>query len=83
MANGRWNGQTRAEFNKNYKRVKDMIEKAPDDKDKQVSLAKRQANLITDEYKAINRAMAAKEMGHQHIFDVFFHRAYELGTDIY
>jgi hypothetical protein len=24
--------------------------------------------------------MAAKEMGHEHIFDVFFRRAYELGS---
>ena len=30
--------------------------------------------------KAINRAMAAKEMGHEHIFDVFFRRAFELGS---
>ena len=24
--------------------------------------------------------MAAKEMGHEHIFEVFFQRAYELGS---
>lgn len=76
----KWNGQSKAEFQKNYKRVKDMVEKAPGDEDKQCAMAKRQANAITDEHKAINRAMAAKEMGHNHIFDVFFRRAYELGS---
>jgi hypothetical protein len=76
----RWNGQTKAEFEKNYKRVKDMLDKAPGDKDKQESLAQRQANAITDEHKAINRAMAAKELGQMHIYDIFFKRAYELGS---
>jgi hypothetical protein len=76
----KWKGQTKAEFQKNYKRVKDMIDKAPGDKEKQESLAKRQANAITDEHKAINRAMAAKELGQMHIYDIFFHRAYELGS---
>ena len=78
---GRWNGQTKAEFNKNYTRLKDIVDvKAPGDEEKQKNLAKTQANRITDEDKCINRAMAAKEMGHMHLFDVFFHRAYELGT---
>ncbi len=77
---GKWNGQTKAEYAKNFKRVDDMLTKAPGDTDKQISLAQRQANAITDEIKAINRAMAAKQMGHEHIFDVFFRRAYELGS---
>lgn len=77
---GKWNGQTKAEYAKNFKRVDDMLTKAPGDTDKQISLAQRQANAITDESKAINRAMAAKQMGHEHIFDVFFRRAYELGS---
>ncbi len=75
-----YKGQSKSEYLKNFKRVEDMLIKAPGDIDKQISLAKRQANLITDEMKAINRAMAAKEMGHEHIFDVFFRRAYELGS---
>jgi hypothetical protein len=50
------------------------------DKDRQIYLAQTQANKITDEWKAINRAMAAKEMGHEHLFDVFFRRSYELGS---
>lgn len=76
----RWNGQTKAEFQKNYKRVQDMLDKAPNDIEKQESLAQRQANAITDEHKAINRAMAAKELGQMHIYDIFFRRAYELGS---
>lgn len=75
----KYNGQSKAEFNKNFKRISDIIEKS-DDTVKQTLLAQTQANRITDEWKAINRAMAAKEMGHKHLFDVFFRRAYELGS---
>ena len=75
----KYNGQSKAEFNKNYKRISDIIEKS-DDTAKQSLLAQTQANRITDEWKAINRAMSAKEMGHEHLFDIFFRRAYELGS---
>ena len=82
---GKWNGQTKAEFEKNYKRVKDIVEKSGGDVDKAVVLSKTQANRITDEWKAINRAMAAKQVTnldevHEAIFETFFHRAYELGS---
>ena len=82
---GKWNGQTKAEFEKNYKRVKDIVEKSNGDVDKAVVLSKTQANRITDEWKAINRAMAAKQVTnldevHEAIFETFFHRAYELGS---
>jgi hypothetical protein len=43
-------------------------------------LARAQAVRITDEHKAINRAIAARDLKQEHIFDVFFFRAYELGT---
>lgn len=87
--NGRWNGQTKAEFAKNYKRVKDIFDKSAGDVDKAISLSKVQANRITDEWKAINRAMAAKQTPYlndkdyeiyEAIFEVFFQRAYELGS---
>jgi hypothetical protein len=78
--NNLYNGQTKAEYQKNYKRVKDMLDKAPGDKDAQIRLAQKQALLIRDEWKAINRAMAAKELNQVHIFDIFFRRAYELGS---
>jgi hypothetical protein len=77
---GVYNGQTKVEFNKNYKRVKDIIDKSEGDIEKAKTLARVQANRITDEYKAINRAMAAKKLNEEHIFDVFFRRAYELGS---
>lgn len=77
---GKWNGQTKAEFEKNYKRVKDIVDKSAGDEDKAITLAQTQANRITDEFKAINRAMAAKSMKEEHIFEVFFQRAYELGS---
>ena len=77
---GRWNGQTKTEFEKNYKRVQDIVEKSAGDKDKMISLSKTQAVRITDEWKALNRSFVAKELGHEDIFEVFFQRAYELGT---
>lgn len=77
---GKWNGQTKSEFDKNYKRVSDIFFKSEGDDEKAISLSKTQANRITDEWKAINRAMAAKSMGYDHIFEIFFHRAYELGS---
>jgi hypothetical protein len=77
---GKWNGQSKAEFEKNFKRVADIQEKAAGDEDKAVRLASQQAAKITDEWKAINRAMAAKQGGHERIFEVFFQRAYELGS---
>ena len=54
--------------------------KSDGDVEKAKSLSRTQANRISDEYKAINRALCAKEMGHTEIFEVFFHRAYELGS---
>lgn len=75
-----YKGQTKREFQKNYTRIKDIVDKSGGDEEKEIRLAQTQANRITDEYKCINRAMAAKEMGHENIFDVFFRRAYELGS---
>jgi hypothetical protein len=77
---GKYNGQTKSEYAKNYKRIQDIIEKSDSDKDKAIRLARTQAVRITDEWKAINRAMAAKDLNQEHIFDVFFFRAYELGN---
>ena len=77
---GRWNGQTKSEFDKNFKRVSDIVAKSDGDNEKAIRLAKQQTAKITDEWKAINRAMAAKQAGHEYIFEVFFQRAYELGT---
>jgi hypothetical protein len=76
----KWNGQTKAEFEKNYKRVQDIVDKSAGDEDKAIALSQTQATRITDEFKAINRAMAAKAMKQEHIFEVFFQRAYELGS---
>lgn len=72
--------QSPADLQKNYSRVRDIIKKADGDRDKEISLAQTQAKLITKEAKAINRALAAKELGHDHIYDVFFRRAYDLGV---
>jgi len=72
--------QSPRDLQKNYDRINDIISKANGDTDKEISLARVQATRITKEEKAINRALAAKELGHEHIYDVFFRRAYELGV---
>ena len=79
LKEGKYNGQTKSEFEKNYKRVDDIVSKSGGDEDKAIRLAHQQSLKITDEWKAINRAMVAKERGQEHIFEVFFQRAYELG----
>lgn len=38
---GEYNGQTKAEYTKNYRRVKDMLSKAPGDEDAQIRLAQK------------------------------------------
>lgn len=75
-----YHGQSRIEFQKNYKRVRDIVSKSEGDLEKQKKLAKVQADRITDEYKALNRARAAEELGYEEIFEIFFRRAYELGS---
>ena len=80
LKEGKYNGQTKSEFEKNYKRIDDIVTKSGGDVDKMIRLAQQQSLKITDEWKAINRAMVAKERGQEEIFEVFFHRAYELGS---
>lgn len=80
LKEGKYNGQTKSEFEKNYKRVEDIVTKSDGDKDKAIRLSHQQALKITDEWKAINRAMVARELGQEEIFEVFFQRAYELGS---
>jgi hypothetical protein len=75
-----YNGQTKAEYAKNFTRVNDIITKSNGDEEIAIRLAGTQAVRITDEWKAINRAMAARDLNQEHIFNVFFQRAYELGT---
>jgi hypothetical protein len=76
----KYKGQSKREFSKNYTRIEDIITKSNGDKDRQMKLAQIQADRITDEHKCINRAMAAKEMGHEHLFDIFFRRGFEIGA---
>lgn len=84
MKKGKYNGQIKSEFEKNYKRVKDIVEKSGGDVTKAASLARTQANRITDEWKALNRSLIARDMGQEEVFEVifeeFFNRAYELGS---
>ena len=73
-------GWIKKEYEKNFERVQDIIIKSAGDKEKEKSLSRVQANRMTDEYKAINRAFAAKSIGNEDIFEIFFRRAFELGS---
>jgi hypothetical protein len=46
MYKGQYNGQTKAEYQKNFKRVNDIITKSLGDEDKIVRLSQTQARLI-------------------------------------
>lgn len=83
---GDYNGQTKSEYTKNYTRVRDIFTKCGGDEEKAIRLARTQAIRITDEHKAINRAMVARQLErvenepiYESVFEVFFQRAYELG----
>jgi hypothetical protein len=80
IMSGKWNGQSKAEFEKNKVRVSDIFIKSDGDVEKAKSLSRTQAELIYNQVELINICLVSKEMGHIEIFEVFFHRAYELGS---
>lgn len=61
----KYNGQTNAEFEKNKLRVSDIWIKSDGDAEKAKSLSTSQANRITDEFKALNRAFAVDGNGNE------------------
>ena len=48
LKEGKYNGQTKSEFDKNFKRVQDIVDKSACDKDKAIALAQTQSIRITD-----------------------------------
>jgi len=72
--------QSKSEFAKNKKRIEDLVSKCEGDRDKEVRKAQTMANTIDTPEKAYNRGHVAREMGYEHIFEVFYQRAYELGS---
>lgn len=72
--------QTRKEFVKNEKRIRDLVAKCAGDKNQEISKARTMANSIDTPEKAYNRGHVARELGYEHIFDVFYSRAFELGS---
>ena len=72
--------QSKTEFAKNKKRIVDLINKCEGDRDKEIKKAQQMANAIDTPEKAYNRGHVAKDMGYEHIFEVFYQRAYELGS---
>ncbi len=75
-----YNGQTEAEYKKNFMRIRDIITKSNSNREHALRLAKTQANRITDEAKVLNRTQAAIRLGHEWLAEPFFERAYELGV---
>ena len=72
--------QSKSEFAKNKKRIVDLVAKCDGDKEKEIRKAQTMANTIDTPEKAYNRGHVAREMGYEHIFEVFYQRAYELGS---
>lgn len=72
--------QSKKEFDKNAKRIKDLVDKCNGDTEHQIRKAQTMANSIDTPEKAYNRGYVAKEMGYEHIFEVFYERAFELGS---
>lgn len=72
--------QSQGEMDKNKKRIQSIIDRNPFNSEKRSNDARNQASKIKTEEKAFNRAVIAKDMGYEDIFEVFFKRAYELGS---
>ena len=72
--------QTRKEFVKNEKRIRDLVEKCKGDRNQEIAKATTMANSIDTPEKAYNRGHVARELGYEHIFEVFYNRAFELGS---
>jgi len=72
--------QSRKDFLKNEIRIKDLVAKCNGDKNQEIAKAITMANSIDKPEKAYNRGYVAKELGYEHIFDVFYNRAFELGS---
>jgi len=56
---------------KDVNRIRDIVEKAPEDKEKQIKLATTMKKLIGDPEKMYRRYQAAKKQGLDYIADVF------------
>lgn len=63
---------------KDYKRIQDIIDKADGDIDKEIMLARKQANLIRNIKKARARCVVSYDMGHYDLSEQFYNRWLEL-----
>lgn len=64
---------------KDHRRIKDIVDiKAPGDKVRQEKLARHQAKIITDPYKALRRARAALDRKEYDIAKIFLQRSIDL-----
>lgn len=79
------NNQSDGEYQKNYKRINDLIYACTKagvlDIDAAIKKATRDALKIKTEWKAINRGKIAIKLGYADIGECFLARAHELGTD--
>lgn len=72
--------QSKAETAKNAVRIESIIKRAKGDKEKEKLYAQVMADRITEPEKAYNRGFVAKEMGYEHIFEIFHRKAYDVGS---
>lgn len=79
------NHQPQKEYEKNFMRIKNIIIKATVngvlDEDKALKIGATEANRITKEWKAINRAKIAIELGYEFLAEPFFEVAFRLGDN--
>jgi hypothetical protein len=64
----------KADFDKHFKRVKDIIEKSNGDMDKALRLTQLMADKIESSDKAYGRYLVAMELGHEKIADIFLEK---------
>ncbi len=72
--------QSEADFQMNYTRMQTLKEKCGGNKEEEIKKATRDAAKIKSPEKAYNRGFVAKELGMEHVFEVFFQRAYEIAS---
>jgi len=72
--------QNKSENEHNEKRIKKIVADCKGDKDKEIKKATTMANKITTPEKAYDRAYTARQLGYEHLFEVFYQRAYALGS---
>ncbi len=68
------------EYEKNLRRVKNIVLRSKGNTQKMIMLAQVQTARITNETKALYRGKVAESENHHEIAEVFYRKAHELGS---